>query len=68
MKYMSVTETAIKWGLSSRRVNILCNEGRINGAQKAGTVWIIPENSEKPIDARIKSGKYIKTSEAKNNE
>lgn len=61
MKYISISEAAAKWGLSSRRVGILCNEGRIEGAQKAGAVWIIPEVAEKPADARIKSGKYIKT-------
>lgn len=61
MKYMSATEAAAKWGLSSRRVGLLCNEGRIEGAQKAGATWIIPEYAEKPSDARIKSGKYIKS-------
>lgn len=61
MKYMSASETAAKWGLSSRRVGLLCNEGRIEGAQKAGATWIIPENASKPSDARIKSGKYIKS-------
>lgn len=60
MKYISASEAAAKWGLSSRRVGLLCNEGRIDGAQKAGSVWIIPEDAEKPGDARIKSGKYIK--------
>lgn len=61
MKYISTSEAAEKWGLSSRRVVVLCNEERIDGAQKAGSTWIIPENAEKPTDARIKSGKYIKT-------
>lgn len=61
MRYMSASEVATKWGLSSRRVGILCNEGRIDGAQKAGSVWIIPETADKPSDARIKSGKYIKS-------
>ena len=61
MKYISASEAASKWGLSSRRVGLLCNEGRIEGAQKAGATWIIPENAEKPSDARIKSGKYIKS-------
>lgn len=61
MKYMSASEAAAKWGLSSRRVGLLCNEGRIEGAQKAGVTWIIPEDAEKPSDARIKSGKYIKS-------
>lgn len=61
MKYISASEAALKWGLSSRRVGLLCKEGRIEGAQKAGSMWIIPENAEKPCDARIKSGKYIKS-------
>ena len=61
MKYISTSEAATKWSLSSRRIVVLCNEGRIKGAQKAGSTWIIPENSEKPKDARIKSGKYIRS-------
>ena len=60
MKYISAIEAAQKWNLSRRRVITLCNDGRIDGAQKAGTFWIIPEDAEKPVDARIKGGKYIK--------
>ena len=60
MKYLSTFEAAEKWGISHRRVSILCNEGRIPGAQRAGSRWIIPEDAEKPADARIKSGKYMK--------
>ena len=60
MKYLSTFEVAEKWGISPRRVGILCNEDRIPGAQRAGSRWIIPEDAEKPTDARIKSGKYIK--------
>ena len=60
MKYLSTFEAAEKWGISHRRVNVLCNEGRITGAQRAGSRWSIPENAEKPSDARIRSGKYIK--------
>ena len=59
MKYLSTFEAAEKW-VSPRRVGVLCNENRIPGAQRAGCRWIIPENAEKPKDARIKSGKYIK--------
>lgn len=61
MKYLSTFEVAEKWGISHRRVGILCNENRIPGAQRAGGRWIIPENAEKPADARVKSGKYIKS-------
>ena len=46
--------------ISHRHVSVLCNQGRISGAQRAGSRWIIPEDAEKPADARIKSGKYIK--------
>ena len=42
MKYLSTFEAAEKWGISHRRVNVLCNEGRITGAQRAGSRWIIP--------------------------
>ncbi len=62
MKFLSTFEAAEKWGISHRRVSILCNQGRISGAQRAGSRWIIPEDAEKPADARIKSGKYIKES------
>lgn len=61
MKYISAIEAAERWNLSRRRVITLCNNGRIEGAQKAGATWIIPEDAEKPADARIKSGKYRKT-------
>lgn len=60
MKYISAIEAAERWNLSRRRVITLCNDGRIDGAQKAGAYWIIPEDAEKPTDARVKSGKYIK--------
>ena len=60
MRYLSTFEAAEKWGISSRRVGVLCSQNRIPGAQRAGGRWIIPEDAQKPADARIKSGKYIK--------
>ncbi len=60
MKFLSTQEAGEKWGLSKRRVAVLCAEGRISGIQKTGNTWLIPEYAEKPADARIKSGKYIK--------
>lgn len=54
MNYLSVTQTAEKWDMTPRRVQVLCNEGRITGAQRVGNVWTIPENAEKPADARKK--------------
>ena len=60
MKYLSTSEAGQKWGISKRRVIVLCTENRIPGAQIAGRNWIIPENAKKPEDARVRSGKYIK--------
>lgn len=61
MRYLSTFEIAEKWGISPRRVGILCNENRIPGAQRAGSRWIIPEDAPKPTDARIKSGNISNT-------
>ena len=61
MEYLSLRQTAEKWGLSVRRLQTLCITDRIPGAKKIGSFWVIPEDAEKPKDARIKSGKYIKT-------
>ena len=60
MRYLSVSQTAEKWGISTRRIQTLCNENRIAGAVRIGYSWAIPEDAAKPQDARIKSGKYIK--------
>ena len=60
MKYLSSKEAADKWGISERRVQILCNQDRIEGVIRIGSTWGIPDDAEKPKDARIKSGKYIK--------
>ncbi len=60
MGYISILETAKKWGISKRRIQILCSENRIPGATRIGNYWAIPDNAEKPKDERIKSGRYIK--------
>ena len=52
--FFSAAETAKRWGISKRRVQILCSQGRVNGAMKVGLVWIIPVTSEKPQDPRKK--------------
>lgn len=60
MKYLSITQTAEKWNISGRRIQILCAEQRIPGAVKIGSYWAIPDDAEKPKDARVKTGKYKK--------
>ena len=64
MEYITISEAAGKWGITSRRIQVLCSEGRIKGVARLGRTWAIPKNAEKPIDARIKSGKYVKSKES----
>lgn len=52
MEYMSAREAASKWGISQRRVAILCSEKRIAAATMVGNMWLIPTTAEKPVDAR----------------
>ena len=53
--YMTVKQAAEKWGLSDRRVRILCAEGKIPGAFQEGRGWKIPANAAKPADGRFRS-------------
>lgn len=43
-KTVSVKQIADSWGLSTRRVNQLCHEGKIQGAFKEGKTWRIPQD------------------------
>lgn len=61
MEYLTTEETAIKWGISRRRVNVLCDEGRIVGAIQKGKFWLIPNDAEKPCDGR--RNRYSKENE-----
>lgn len=53
--YMTVKQAAEKWGISDRRVRILCAEGKISGAYQEGRGWKIPVNAVKPTDGRYKT-------------
>ena len=64
MEYLSITQTAEKWGISGRRIQFLCSQGRVPGTTKIGFYLTILDDAEKPKDARIKSGKYIKVNNA----
>ena len=68
MEYMNASQASEKWGISSRRVAILCEQGRVAGVSKLGKMWLIPKEAVKPSDARIKSGKYIGTRKDKKND
>src|SRR5574344_1370799 len=57
MKYLSVKDVAGLWGINERRVRVLCDDGRVDGAMKVGKSWLIPSDASKPNDARIASKK-----------
>ena len=57
--YMTVKEAAAKWGISDRRIRVLCSEGKIPGAYQEGRGWKIPIDAEKPADGRFKSKESI---------
>lgn len=52
--YMTTSEASKRWGISSRRINTLCLEGRLPGAYKSKKTWMIPMDAEKPVDKRVK--------------
>lgn len=54
MNYIKVSQAAEKWGISARRVRVLCAEGKIEGAIQKGKLYLIPENAQKPADGRVK--------------
>lgn len=53
--FMTVKQAAQKWGISDRRVRILCAQGKISGAYQQGRSWKIPADAAKPVDGRYKS-------------
>ena len=67
--FLSVKETAEKWGISVRWVNQYIREGRIPGCEKLGTVWAVPEYAVKPekLPTGPKPGKRISAPRNKDN-
>lgn len=63
MDYLSIKQTSEKWGVSTRRIQVLCSEDRIPGATKIGSYWAIPADAEKPKDERVKTGRYVKSAD-----
>lgn len=57
--YITVKQVAEKWGLSERRIRVLCTQGKINGAYQEGRGWKIPVDALKPADGRYKSKESI---------
>ena len=63
MDYISTQEAAKKWGITDRRVQKLCEQGRIEGVVRFSRVWAIPKDAPKPKDPR----KSVLNGDAPNN-
>ena len=55
MEYITPKDASLKWGISERRIQKLCEENRIDGVLRFSKVWAIPKDAEKPVDGRLKS-------------
>ena len=53
--FLTVKQASEKWGISDRRIRVLCSEGKIPGAYREGRRWKIPVDAKKPADGRYKS-------------
>ena len=65
MDYIKVSQAAEKWGLSTRRVRVLCAEGKIDGVIRRGKLYMIPANAQKPADGRLARVSLLAEIEAK---
>ena len=57
---MTTIEAAELWGITARRVQILCDKGNVKGAIKMSQTWIIPKGTPTPLDGRTKAAKIQK--------
>lgn len=60
MEWITTKEAAELWGITTRRVQILCDKGKVRGAGRLGDIWVIPKGTPKPIDGRTKAAKVQK--------
>ena len=56
MEFLTTKQAAELWGISARRVALLCAQGRIPGTVKAGKTWLLPPDAKKPLDPRSSNG------------
>ncbi len=61
MEYLTTLEMSEKWGISARRIALLCEQERIEGVIKKGKTWLIPKDAEKPEDIMEQNGKQVES-------
>lgn len=59
--YVKAEEMALRWNVSVRQVQLLCQNGKIKNVSKFGNAWAIPSNTSKPTrTGNIKPGRKPK--------
>ena len=53
MNLITVKQAAEKWGVTARRVQALCKEGKIKGATRWERTWMIPDHAVLPKKSNI---------------
>lgn len=59
--YIGTKEAAERWGISERRIRVLCRNGKIDGAVLDGKTWQIPNDAKKPADGRESTKEVLST-------
>ncbi len=59
MDYLKISDVAKKWNVSVRRIQTLCAQGKISGAERFGRDWMIPKDAKRPVDGRTKAGRRM---------
>lgn len=57
LDWITPQQAAEQWGISDRRVQAMCAKGQIEGTVRLGRGWLIPKNTTKPKDGRVKNGR-----------
>jgi len=53
--YLTTKQIAEQWDITDRQVQILCKASRIEGAERVGGIWLIPDFAVKPTRFKAKS-------------
>jgi len=57
LDFITPAQAGEKWGIKVRRVQALCANGQIDGAIQVSRVWLIPKDTPKPPDGRVRNGR-----------
>ena len=60
LEWITPLQASEKWGITERQVQAMCKNGKIEGALRVSKVWLIPKDTQRPIDGRTATAKRQK--------